>query len=244
VQARQARMRRAALSALVCTLVTATAHAAAGGGLPHPLVLGLALVAGVVLCFALGGRRVTLAHLVLAIGATQGVLHAAFTFGGSGMAAAGGAAAGGAAGGSAGSAAGAASGSAAASGHGHAHAAAADAARALADPGAMAMPADHDGAMLLAHVIAGLISVCSLRAGADAVRRVARALAVRVGGAISGAVGALVAAAVAVAAALAEPAVAPRPGRLAADVRPARLVSLLTARIRGRRGPPRSLLAA
>ncbi|MFD2340396.1 hypothetical protein FGG90_12180 [Clavibacter tessellarius] len=240
MQARQARMRRAALSALVCTLVTATAHAAAGGGLPHPLVLGLALVAGVVLCFALGGRRVTLAHLVLAIGATQGVLHAAFTFGGSGMAAAGGAA-----GGSAGSAAGAASGSAAASGHGHAHAhAAADAARALADPGAMAMPADHDGAMLLAHVIAGLISVCSLRAGADAVRRVARALAVRVGGAISGAVGALVAAAVAVAAALAEPAVAPRPGRLAADVRPARLVSLLTARIRGRRGPPRRLLAA
>jgi len=241
VQARQARMRRAALSALVCTLVTATAHAAAGGGIPHPLVLGLALVAGVVLCFALGGRRVTLAHLVLAIGATQGVLHAAFTFGGSGMAAAGGAA-----GGSAGSAAGAASGSAAASGHGHAqaHAAAADAARALADPGAMAMPADHDGAMLLAHVIAGLISVCSLRAGADAVRRVAWALTVRVGGAISGAVGALVAAAVAVAAALAEPAVAPRPGRLAADVRPARLVSLLTARIRGRRGPPRGLFAA
>ena len=241
MQARQARMRRAALSALVCTLVTATAHAAAGGGIPHPLVLGLALVAGVVLCFALGGRRVTLAHLVLAIGATQGVLHAAFTFGGSGMAAAGGAA-----GGSAGSAAGAASGSAAASGHGHAqaHAAAADAARALADPGAMAMPADHDGAMLLAHVIAGLISVCSLRAGADAVRRVAWALTVRVGGAISGAVGALVAAAVAVAAALAEPAVAPRPGRLAADVRPARLVSLLTARIRGRRGPPRGLLAA
>ncbi|MFT7766994.1 hypothetical protein [Clavibacter tessellarius] len=232
-------MRRAALSALVCTLVTVTAHAAAGGGLPHPLVLGLALVAGVVLCFALGGRRVTLAHLVLAIGATQGVLHAAFTFGGSGMAAVGGAA-----GGSAGSAAGAASGSAAASGHGHAHAAAADAARALADPGAMAMPADHDGAMLLAHVIAGLISVCSLRAGADAVRRLARALAVRVGGAITGAVGALVAAAVAVAAALAEPAVAPRPGRLAADVRPARLVSLLTARIRGRRGPPRGLLAA
>ena len=241
MQARQARMRRAALSALVCTLVTATAHAAAGGGIPHPLVLGLALVAGVVLCFALGGRRVTLAHLVLAIGATQGVLHAAFTFGGSGMAAAGGAA-----GGSAGSAAGAASGSAAASGHGHAqaHAAAADAARALADPGAMAMPADHDGAMLLAHVIAGLISVCSLRAGADAVRRVAWALTVRVGGAISGAVGALVAAAVAVAAALAEPAVAPRPGRLAADVRPARLVSLLTARIRGRRGPPRGLFAA
>ncbi|KZC95400.1 hypothetical protein, partial [Clavibacter tessellarius] len=182
MQARQERMRRAALSALVCTLVTATAHAAAGGGVPHPLVLGLALVAGVVLCFALGGRRVTLAHLALAVGATQGVLHAAFTFGGSGMGAGGGMA-----GGSAASLAGV--------GHGHALAAA-EAARALADPGAMAMPADHDGAMLLAHVIAGLISVCSLRAGADAVRRVVRALAVRVRGAISGAVGALVAAAV------------------------------------------------
>jgi len=233
VQARQERMRRAALSALVCTLVTATAHAAAGGGIPHPLVLGLALVAGVVLCFALGGRRVTLAHLVLAVGATQGALHAAFTFGGSGMAAGSGPA-----GATAGAAA--ASGSA---GHGHAHAAA-EAARALAYPGSMAMPADHDGAMLLAHVVAGLISVCSLRAGADAVRRVARALAVRVGGAISGAVGALVAAAVALAAALAEPAVAPRPGRFAADVRPARLVSLLAARIRGRRGPPLGALAA
>ena len=226
MQARQERMRRAALSALVCTLVTATAHAAAGGGIPHPLVLGLALVAGIVLCFALGGRRVTIAHLVPAIGATQGVLHTAFTFGGSGMAAGGGMAAG--------------SGPA---GHAHAHAAA-EAARALADPVAMAMPAGHDGAMLLAHVIAGLISVCSLRAGADAVRRVVRALAVRMGGAIAGAVGALVAAAVAVAAALAEPAVAPRPGRLAADVRPARAVSLLAARIRGRRGPPLGVLAA
>jgi len=226
VQARQARMRRAVLSALVCTLVTATAHAAAGGGIPHPLVLGLALVAGVVLCFGLGGRRVTLAHLVLAIGATQGVLHLAFTYGGSGM--------------SAGGAMAGASGPAA---HGHAHASA-GAARALAAPGAMAMPAGHDDAMLFAHLVAGLITVCSLRAGADAVRRVARALAVRVGGAISGAVGALVAAAVAVAAALAEPAVAPRPGRLAADLRPARLVSLLSARIRGRRGPPLGLLAA
>ncbi|OUE18897.1 hypothetical protein BFL36_12715 [Clavibacter michiganensis] len=167
-------MRRAALSALVCTLVTATAHAAAGGGIPHPLVLGLALVAGVVLCFALGGRRVTLAHLVLAIGATQGVLHAAFAFGGSAIGTAGMAMPAG------GASASAVAGSVA---HGPAHAAA-DAARALAHSGPLAMPADHDGAMLLAHVIAGLISVCSLRAGADAVRRVARALAVRVGGAI------------------------------------------------------------
>ncbi|WP_043674544.1 hypothetical protein, partial [Clavibacter michiganensis] len=194
MQARQERMRRAALSALVCTLVTATAHAAAGGGIPHPLVLGLALVAGVALCFALGGRRVTLAHLVLAIGATQGVLHAAFTFGGSAV------------GGSAVGASGTAMPGAGSHVHDHAHAAA-DAARALAagPSSAMAMPADHDGAMLLAHVIAGLVSVCSLRVGADAVRRVARALALRVGGAISGAASALVAAAAAVAAALAEP---------------------------------------
>ncbi|MBM7025264.1 hypothetical protein, partial [Clavibacter zhangzhiyongii] len=212
MQARQERTLRAALSALVCTLVTATAHAAAGGGIPHPLVLGLALVAGVALCFALGGRRVTLAHLVLAIGATQGVLHAAFTFGGSGLGVDGPDGpdmAAGAAGATAGSAA-----------HDHAHAAGA-AARALAAPSsAMAMPADHDGAMLLAHVIAGILSVCSLRVGADAVRRVARALALRVGGAISGAAGALVAAAVAVAAALAEPLVAPRPRRIRADARP------------------------
>ncbi|RII96925.1 hypothetical protein DZF97_17455, partial [Clavibacter nebraskensis] len=155
------------------TLVTATAHAAAGGGIPHPLVLGLALVAGVALCFALGGRRVTLAHLVLAIGATQGVLHAAFTFGGSGLGASG---------------SGMAMPTAGSPAHDHGRAAA-DAARALAagPSSATAMPADHDAAMLLAHVIAGLVSVCSLRVGADAVRRVARALALRVGGAISGA---------------------------------------------------------
>ena len=229
MQARQERTLRAALSAFVCTLVTATLHAAAGGGIPHPLVLALALVLGVALCFGLGGRRVTLAHLVLAIGATQVVLHAAFTFGGSATGASGMAMPSGGASGSA--------------GHAHGHAAA-DAARALADPSAMAMPAGHDGDMLLAHVIAGLISVCSLRVGADAVRRVARSLALRVGGAISGAVGALVAAAIAVAAALAEPLVAPRPRRLRADARPRRVVALLAARIRGRRGPPLGALAA
>lgn len=230
MQARQERTLRATLSALVCTLVTATLHAAAGGGIPHPLVLGLALVAGVTLCFALGGRRVTLAHLVLAIGATQGVLHAAFTFGGSGLGAGG---------------SGMAMPPAGSPAHDHAHAAA-DAARALAagPSSAMAMPADHEGAMLLAHVIAGLVSICSLRVGADAVRRVARALALRVGGAISGAAGALVAAAVAVAAALAEPLVAPRPRRISADARPRRLVALLSARIQGRRGPPLVALAA
>ncbi|OUE20805.1 hypothetical protein BFL34_01623 [Clavibacter michiganensis] len=230
MQARQERTLRAALSAFVCTLVTATLHAAAGGGIPHPLVLALALVLGVALCFGLGGRRVTLAHLVLAIGATQGVLHAAFTFGGSAT-------------GSSGMAMPAPAGAVASAGHLHGHAAA-DAARALVDPSAMAMPADHDGAMLLAHVIAGIISVCSLRAGADAVRRVARALALRVGGALTGAVGALVGAAVALAAALAEPAAAPRPRRLAVDLRPARPVALLAARIQGRRGPPLGALAA
>ena len=229
MQARQERTLRAALSASVCTLVTATLHAAAGGGIPHPLVLALALVLGVALCFGLGGRRVTLAHLVLAIGATQGVLHAAFTFGGSATGASGMAMPSGGASGSV--------------GHAHGHAAA-DAARALAEPSAMAMPAGHDGDMLLAHVVAGLISVCSLRVGADAVRRVARSLVLRVGGAMSGAVGALVAAAIAVAAALAEPLVAPRPRRLRADARPRRLVALLAARIRGRRGPPLGALAA
>jgi uncharacterized membrane protein YoaK (UPF0700 family) len=229
VQARQERTLRATLSAFVCTLVTATAHAASGGGIPHPLVLALAFVLGIALCFALGGRRVTLAHLVLAIGATQGVLHAAFTFGGS--AAGSGTAMGGAA-------------TAASAGHSHAHAAA-DAARALAGGSAMAgMPAGHDGDMLLAHVIAGVISVCSLRAGADALRRVVRALALRVGAAVVGAVGALVGAAAALAAALAEPAAASRPRRLATDLRPARPVALLHARIQGRRGPPPPALAA
>ena len=226
MQARQERTLRAALSASVCTLVTATLHAAAGGGIPHPLVLGLALVLGVALCFALGGRRVALAPLVLAIGATQGVLHAAFTFGGSAIAP------------------GMPLGATASAGHDHAHATA-DAARVLAGGSAMAgMPAGHDGAMLLAHVIAGIVSVCSLRAGADALRRVVRALALRVGAAVGGAVGSLVRAAVALAAALAAPAAAPRPRQLATDLRPARPVSLLSARIQGRRGPPRGALAA
>ncbi|MBD5383004.1 MAG: hypothetical protein HDR73_14465, partial [Clavibacter sp.] len=144
MQARQERTLRAALSASVCTLVTATLHAAAGGGIPHPLVLALALVLGVVICFVLGGRRVALAHLVLAIGATQGVLHAAFTFGGSAT----GPDTASAAGMDMGGAASGAAVAAATAGHSHAHAAA-DAARALAGPSAMAgMPADHDGAML------------------------------------------------------------------------------------------------
>lgn len=149
MQGRQERMARAVLSAGVGTCVTAAAHAAGGGTFPPPLLFLLVFVLGVLACFGLGGRRVTLPRLVLAVGAVQGLLHALFSMAGA-MAAP--------------------TTSATTGGHGHLHDA------------VMVMPGDlgdHDGSMVGSHVVAGLVTIASLRLGTAAVRQLGRALLVR-----------------------------------------------------------------
>ena len=79
MQARRDRALRAVLSAAVSTLLTAAAHAAAGGALPHPLLLALVLAAGTLVCLALGGARLRLVTLVPAVAVVQGLLHLAFS---------------------------------------------------------------------------------------------------------------------------------------------------------------------
>ncbi|WP_209559936.1 hypothetical protein [Frigoribacterium sp. PvP032] len=153
MDARRQRMLRAALSAGVSTLVTAAAHALGGGTFPPALLLGTAVVVSVLLCFALGGRRVTLPRLVVAVAATQGLLHAVFTLAGGMAPMADDQPAGGAGG--------------AHAGH---HL-----------PGATAVLPElaagaHDGSMVGAHVVAGLVTIASLRAGTSAVRQLVRAL--------------------------------------------------------------------
>jgi hypothetical protein len=152
VDARRQRMLRAALSAGVSTLVTAAAHALGGGTFPPALLLGTAVVVSVLVCFALGGRRVTLPRLVVAVAATQGLLHAVFTLAG-GMAPM--------------------TDDQGAGGAGGAHAG-------HHLPGAAVLPelaaGAHDGSMVGAHVVAGLVTIATLRAGTSAVRQLVRAL--------------------------------------------------------------------
>ncbi len=79
MQARQERMLRAVASAGVSTIATACAHSAGGGHVPEPLMLATVFVLGVLLCFGLAGRRVTLPRLLPGVAATQLLLHAVFT---------------------------------------------------------------------------------------------------------------------------------------------------------------------
>lgn len=81
---RQERMARAVLSAGVSTLLTAAAHSVGGGAFPAPLVLALVFALSVLLSFALAGRRVSVPWLLASVGATQLLLHTAFTATGDG----------------------------------------------------------------------------------------------------------------------------------------------------------------
>jgi len=203
VDARRQRMLRAALSAGVSTLVTAAAHALGGGAFPPALLLGTAVVVSVLVCFALGGRRVTLPRLVVAVAATQGLLHAVFTLAG-GMAPMTGDPA------------------AAAGGAGGAHAGhhLPGAATVLPELAAGA----HDGSMVGAHVVAGLVTIASLRVGTSAVRQLVRALGL-----------VLVRLVVRVTALV----VPHRPrGAVRVERAPRPLVTLLLATTRALRGPP------
>ena len=233
--ARQERMLRAVLSTSVGVLVTATAHSLGGGAFPPPLLLALVFVAGVLGCFAAGGRRVALPNLVVAIGLLQGLLHVVFSLGHA----------------SAGVDPTRAS-STGSGGHGaHAHLASLpDVGAATGDMGAM-----PSGTMVWAHVVAGLVTIVSLRLGASAVRSLARSITVRVAAAVAsshlgGVVRALVtalASAVDAVAALADPAAVPRRRRRRLDesswASPARRTSTLLGTTRGLRGPPVGVLA-
>ncbi|WP_284233241.1 hypothetical protein [Arenivirga flava] len=165
---RQERMARAVLSAGVGTLLTAAAHSVGGGAFPAPLVLALVFALSVLLSFALAGRRVTVPWLLASVGATQLLLHAAFTATGDGATLTGDTV-----------------------GHAH-HAVAgipAGAAAHHAVAGIVAGTAGHHEGMLWAHVAAGLVTVASMRLGAGALRRalaaVAPALARRIALALS-----------------------------------------------------------
>lgn len=81
---RQERMARAVLSAGVSTLLTAAAHTIGGGHFPAPLVLALVFALSVLLSFVLAGKRVSVPWLFASVGATQLLLHTAFTVTGEG----------------------------------------------------------------------------------------------------------------------------------------------------------------
>lgn len=248
--ARQERMLRAVLSTSVGVLVTATAHSLGGGAFPPPLLLALVFVAGVLGCFAAGGRRVALPNLVVAIGLLQGLLHVVFSLG-HGSVGHGSLGHGSLGHGSVGVDPTSAS-STGSTGHGaHAHLVTMpDVAAASGDMGAM-----PSGTMLWAHVVAGVVTIIALRLGASAVRQLARSVAVTVGTAIASShlgrlvtalITALVAALASAIAALVDPvALVRRRQRLVGEhVRAAcRRASALLGTTRGLRGPPVGVLA-
>lgn len=147
-------MGRAAVAASVAALATALAHDLAGGSAPAPLLLVAAWTWSLWVGFAVLARP-SLLRTAVAIGITQPVMHLAFT------------------------ASDLHAGPAAGLGQvAHAHGSDAHSAMALA-----ATAAGHDGgAMLVAHIIAGVISIVAL-AGTRSVResfaRLARRLVQR-----------------------------------------------------------------
>lgn len=243
--ARQERMLRAVLSTSVGVLVTATAHSLGGGAFPPPLLLALVFVAGVLGCFAAGGRRVALPNLVVAIGLLQGLLHGVFSLGHGSVGH------GSLGHGSVGVDPTSAS-SAGSTGHGaHAHLVTMpDVAAASGDMGAM-----PSGTMLWAHVVAGVVTIIALRLGASAVRQLARSVAVTVGTAIASShlgrlvtalITALVAALASAITALVDPvALVRRRHRLVRESvwAACRRASSLLGTTRGLRGPPVGVLA-
>jgi hypothetical protein len=239
VLARQERMLRAVLSTAVGVLVTATAHSLGGGAFPPPLLLALVFVAGVLGCFAAGGRRVALPNLVVAIGLLQGLLHVVFSLGHASPGVAGGVTDP------------TRASSAGPAGHGaHTHLVSLPDVGAATDMGAM-----PTGTMVWAHVVAGVVTVIALRLGASAVRSLARSIAVTVGAAIASShLGRLVTALVAALASaldavadLTDPAAVLRRRRRSLDesawASAGRRTTTLLGTTRGLRGPPVGVLA-
>nr|WP_274637516.1 hypothetical protein [Microbacterium bovistercoris] len=75
---RSARAVRGVTAALVTALVAATAHTFAGGGAPSPLLVGIAVILAAPLAVALVGRRGSAVRTAAAVAAAQGVFHLAF----------------------------------------------------------------------------------------------------------------------------------------------------------------------
>jgi len=236
VTTRQERLARAVVLAATSTLVTATAHVAGGGVLPPALLLLFVAVLGTGACLALGGRRVTLPRLVLAAGTTQLLLHGLFTVAGGHHAAT--SRAGGGVTGAAGGVTGGA-GATGASGPLGTTAGADVAALAGHDHGATVLPSgdlvaaagQHGGSMVLAHVVAAIVTVLAVRVGASALRAVVRAVTLRL------------VAVVALVVALGEPRRPLLPSTVAAASAPVRPVAARLVTTRVLRGPP-ALLAA
>ncbi len=162
---RAARLARASVTASVSTLVTALSHAVAGGTAPHPALLLVAFALALVFCLALTARALSPSRLLVAVGMSQALLHAVFAMAGPPPAALQATLAGSPA-------------MPAMSGmpgmvhsHGMPHAAGgADVAAAAGHHGssvsdAAALAGGLDAGMLVAHVLAGLVTVLALLAG-------------------------------------------------------------------------------
>ncbi|RZU62895.1 hypothetical protein [Zhihengliuella halotolerans] len=158
MQERHERVLRAVVSALVSTFATACAHDLGGGHFPHPAVLALVFAVAVPLCLVAGGRRVTLATLAASVAAAQVLLHGAFTLIAPQV----------------GSAALSETLSTTASGpHAHHLPSGALAQAAAEHAGRASAPGTH---MIGTHVLAGVATLVALRAGTEALRRIAAAL--------------------------------------------------------------------
>lgn len=226
---RQERLARAVVLAATSTLATATAHVAGGGALPPTLLLLLVAVLGTGASLALGGRRVTLPRLVLAAGTTQLLLHGLFTVAGGHHAGTGRAAdavPGGAGATGASGPLGTSPGADVASLAGHVHGS-----TVLPSGDLVAAAGQHGGSMVLAHVVAAIVTVLAVRVGASALRAVVRAVTLRL------------VAVVALVVALGEPRRPLLPSVVGASRAPARPVAARLVTTRVLRGPPAPLAA-
>jgi hypothetical protein len=76
------RTARGIAAACFAVFVAALFHDAAGGGLPSPLAVALALAFAAPLCIALAGRRITLWRQAASVAVSQLLLHLLFGLGG------------------------------------------------------------------------------------------------------------------------------------------------------------------
>jgi len=75
---RALRLLRGFVAAVVSTLVALLFHLAGGGALAAPLLLGAVLVSSTIICLVFTGRRVSMARLLPAVGASQVLFHVLF----------------------------------------------------------------------------------------------------------------------------------------------------------------------
>jgi hypothetical protein len=162
---RGARTTRGLIAAAVATLLAGLSHTLGGASAPFGVGSLLALAFAALVCIALAGRRLSLWRLSLSVLLSQLAFHGLFAVTGGASGASG----------------------AAPAGMAH-HESAAMLMDRLTPVPAAAMGATHsDGAMTLAHVAAGIVTIAALHRGELAVRAVLRA-ALRVVTALVGSV--------------------------------------------------------